>query len=108
MFEAFAQENRSSAGPATAPETVEQAVEVDPAFALGEIEDWVLGFEKLLPNIVVALILLALFWGIGGLVGRGFNGRCRRIPDGRTGRQRAWHETSHPRLIFRASVGGVW
>lgn len=82
MFEAFAQEsgtaNPASLAVATAPETVEQAVEIDPAFALGKIEAWVVGFQKLLPNIVVALVLLALFWGIGWLVGRGFSAWAKR------------------------------
>lgn len=78
MAEAYAQEAGTGAAPVTAPDTVEQAIELDPAFALDKVEAWIVGFQKLLPNIVVAVVLLALFWGIGWLVGRGFNAWARR------------------------------
>lgn len=50
---AFAQEQP----PANAPETVEEAVNIDPAFVWQKVESWVVGFQKRLPNIVVALPL---------------------------------------------------
>ncbi|GGD04876.1 mechanosensitive ion channel family protein [Aureimonas glaciei] len=41
---------------------------IDPAFILAKIESWVVGFQKLLPNIVVALVLFAIVflvaWGV--------------------------------------------
>ncbi len=58
--------------PVSSPETVEQAVPLDPAFMLSKIESWVVGFQKLLPNIVVALALFALAFVVGWLVERSF------------------------------------
>lgn len=45
----------------TAPETVEQAVRLDPAFIYAKIEAWVVGFQRLMPNIAVALVVMLLF-----------------------------------------------
>ena len=80
MFEAHAQE---AAAPATtpppgAPETLDQAVNLDPAFVFNKVETWVVGFQKLLPNIVVGLVVVALFWLVGWLVARGFNSWAKR------------------------------
>ncbi|WP_235919353.1 mechanosensitive ion channel family protein [Aureimonas psammosilenae] len=57
---------------ATAPQTVEQAVRVDPAFVLSKIETWVVGFQRLLPNILVALVLFALTFAVAWAVERSF------------------------------------
>ncbi|WP_279483857.1 mechanosensitive ion channel family protein [Aureimonas sp. SK2] len=57
---------------ANAPQTVDQAVRVDPAFVLSKIETWVVGFQRLLPNIVVALVLFAVVFGVAWLVERAF------------------------------------
>lgn len=57
---------------ASAPQSVDQAVRVDPAFVLSKIETWVVGFQRLLPNIVVALVLFAITAGIAWGVERSF------------------------------------
>ncbi|WP_082659302.1 mechanosensitive ion channel family protein [Aureimonas sp. AU40] len=57
---------------AAAPQTVDQAVRVDPAFILAKVETWVVGFQRLLPNIVVALVLFAVVFAIGWGVERSF------------------------------------
>ncbi|WP_244556769.1 mechanosensitive ion channel family protein [Fulvimarina manganoxydans] len=57
---------------------MDQAVTLEPAFALGKIEDWVIGFQKLLPNIVVGLVVIAIFWMVGWLFDRAFNRWARR------------------------------
>ncbi len=80
MSQAFAQTVPSAVDPGTAadaiaanaPETVEQAVRVDPAFVLSKIETWVVGFQQLLPNIVVALVVFAIAFGIGWGIERSF------------------------------------
>ncbi|MBS9719199.1 mechanosensitive ion channel family protein [Tianweitania sp. BSSL-BM11] len=60
--------------PPDAPETVSQAVNLDPAFILGKVETWVIGFQRLLPNIAVALVVLVVFVLAGWLVRRSFRG----------------------------------
>ena len=60
------------------PETVDEAVKLDPAFALGKVESWVIGFQKLLPNIVVALVVFAIFWLVAWVVGRVFTRWAKR------------------------------
>ena len=81
-MQAFAQETQPQAvapaadaattPPPGAPETVEQAVNLDPAFILGKVEAWVVGFQRLLPNIVVALVVFAAFFVAGWLLRRSF------------------------------------
>lgn len=66
MIEALAQT------PTSSPETVDQAVPIDPAFVLSKVESWVIGFQKLLPNIGVAMVLFALAYGVAWLVERWF------------------------------------
>ena len=78
MFEAYAQDaatasTAANTPPAGAPQTLDQAVNLDPAFALNKIETWVVGFQKLLPNIIVGIMVVVIFWIIGWAVGRGFN-----------------------------------
>ncbi len=57
---------------ATGPETVDEAVRVDPAFFLSKIEEWVVGFQRLLPNILVALVLFAAVFAVAWAVERSF------------------------------------
>ncbi len=78
MFEAYAQDaatasTAANTPPAGGPQTLDQAVNLDPAFALNKIETWVVGFQKLLPNIIVGIMVVVIFWIIGWAVGRGFN-----------------------------------
>ncbi len=63
---------------ANAPQTVDEAVKLDPAFALGKVESWVVGFQKLIPNIVVALIVFVLIFAAGWLVGYFFTRWAKR------------------------------
>lgn len=79
MTAAFAQTSAPATDPAAvdalaqnAPQTVDQAVRVDPAFVLSKIEAWVVGFQRLLPNIIVAIVLFALVFAIGWAVERAF------------------------------------
>ena len=79
MFEAYAQTAQPASDPAAvdalaaaAPKTVDQAVRVDPAFVLSKVETWVVGFQRLLPNIVVALILAAVAFAVAWGVERAF------------------------------------
>lgn len=58
MFEAHAQ------APASAPDTIDETVPIDPAFVLSKVQSWVVGFQKLLPTIVVALVLFAVVFGV--------------------------------------------
>lgn len=79
MFEAQAQTQGAPTDPAAvdalaaaAPQTVDQAVRVDPAFALSKIETWVVGFQRFLSNMVVAFVLFALTFAIAWGVERSF------------------------------------
>lgn len=79
MSPAFAQPAAPTDNPAAvdalaanAPQTVDQAVRVDPAFILSKVETWVVGFQRLLPNIVVALLLFAIAFGVAWAVERSF------------------------------------
>ncbi len=55
-----------------APETVEEAVRVDPAFVLSKLESWVVEFQRLLPNILVAIVIFSAFLFMSWLAARGF------------------------------------
>jgi small conductance mechanosensitive channel len=78
MFEAYAQTGQPTTPQAvdnlaaTAPQTVDEAVRVDPAFVLSKVETWVVGFQRLLPNIVVAILLFATAFAIAWAVERSF------------------------------------
>ena len=54
-------------------------IDVSPASVLEKVDSWVDGFVRLLPNIVVALVVLALFYALGVVVRRVF----RRWAEGR-------------------------
>ncbi|MCB1466990.1 MAG: mechanosensitive ion channel family protein [Rhizobiaceae bacterium] len=68
-----------------APETIDQAVTLDPAFVLGKIESWIIGFQKLLPNIGVAIVLFGIFVLVGMGVKRGVHVWARRRDRGNLG-----------------------
>ena len=70
MFEAYAQ--TPDAGPAVdqTPDTLREAVQRDPGVILDKIQSWVEGFQQFLPNLVVALVLLLVFVGVGWAVQR--------------------------------------
>jgi small-conductance mechanosensitive channel len=79
MFEAYAQASVAPTDPAAidalaanAPKTVDQAVRIDPAFILSKVESWVVGFQRLLPNIVVAIVVFAIVFAIAWGVERSF------------------------------------
>lgn len=55
-----------------APENVEEAVRIDPAFVLSKLESWVVEFQRLLPNIVVAIVIFLIFVFMAWLAARGF------------------------------------
>ncbi len=63
---------------ATAPDTVAEAVPIDPAFIYAKIESWVVGFQRLLPNIAVALVILLIFVLVAWIVRRSFNAWATR------------------------------
>lgn len=71
MFEARAQTQAPPADPA-GPQTVDQAVQIDPTFVLSKVQTWVVGAQKLLPNIIVALVLFALAFAVAWAVERSF------------------------------------
>lgn len=56
---------------AGAPDTMGEAVQLDPAFMFSKISAWIIGIQKLLPNIIVAVVLVAIFIIIGVVVARG-------------------------------------
>ncbi|MDY8107579.1 mechanosensitive ion channel family protein [Fulvimarina sp. 2208YS6-2-32] len=74
-MQAFAQ----TADPAAdRPQSLEQAVDLDPAIALGKVESWIIGIQKLLPNILVAVVVVSLFWIIGWVFNHAFNRWAKR------------------------------
>lgn len=70
MFEAYAQ--TPDAGPAAdqMPDTLGKAVQRDPGVILDKIQSWAEGFQRLLPNLGVAMVLLLAFAGVGWTVQR--------------------------------------
>ena len=73
MFEAYAQTPDTTISPAAEaePDTLSEAVQADPQLVLDKIERWVEGFQRLIPNILVALVVLLIFVGIGWGVQKG-------------------------------------
>ena len=61
-----------------APQTLDQAVDFDASIPLGRVESWVLGFQKLIPNIVVGLIVIILAYLVGWVVSRVFRSWASR------------------------------
>lgn len=53
-----------------ATQDVPQQVDIDPGMALERIDSWIDGAVRLLPNIVIALVVLAVFYGLGVLARR--------------------------------------
>ena len=72
-MQAFAQENTVAA-----PETIDEAITIDPAFVLGKVEAWVVAFQRLLPNMAVAVVVFALFLLAGWIVKRSFVSWAKR------------------------------
>ncbi|ART83213.1 mechanosensitive ion channel protein MscS [Oceanisphaera profunda] len=60
----------STANEASSKQDVAQEVDLDFGVALERIDSWVDGSIRLLPNLLVALVLLLIFYGIGLLVRR--------------------------------------
>ena len=54
-----------------APDTMGEAVQLDPTFVFSKISAWIIGIQRLLPNIIVAVVLIAIFIIIGMMVARG-------------------------------------
>lgn len=69
MTSAFAQQVEKSKSTAS---DVRGEIDINPASILERLDAWVDGAVRLLPNIVTALIVLAIFWVIGWLVKRTF------------------------------------
>ncbi len=53
-----------------AVEDAPQTIDVDPGMALERIDSWVDGAIRLLPNVAIALVIVAVFWLLGRLVRR--------------------------------------
>lgn len=73
MFEAHAQtvEEPTEAEPpdvSTEPDTLGETLQADPGLVLEKVEAWVEGFQRLLPNLVVALVVLLIFVRLGWAV----------------------------------------
>lgn len=54
------------------PQTLDQAVDFDASIPLGRVEAWIVGFQRLLPNIVVGLIVIAIAYVVGWAISRTF------------------------------------
>lgn len=63
---------------AATPDTAEEAIRLDPAFIYSKLEAWVIGFQRLLPNIVVAIVVFLLFVFAAWVVRRSFNAWATR------------------------------
>lgn len=79
-MQAAAQTIPPGAGPGgeTAAEMATRAVEIGSAIIQDKVRSWSAGFQYLLPNIVVGLLVVAIFVGIAWLVARGFRRWARR------------------------------
>ena len=70
MFEAYAQTPGPDLEPgatATSPEpdTLGEALQADPGLVLDKIQTWTEGFQRSLPNLIVASVVLLAFVGLG-------------------------------------------
>lgn len=63
---------------AQAPHSIEDAVPLEPALMLAKVESWAIGFQRLLPNIAVALVVLVIFILVAWLVQKSFRGWAKR------------------------------
>jgi small conductance mechanosensitive channel len=61
MFEAYAQ----TADAAAEPDSLGAVLQSNPGLVLDKIQSWVEGFQRLLPNLVVAALLLLIFAAVG-------------------------------------------
>jgi len=82
MFEAYAQTPdtaTSTTVPGEAePNTLSEAVQADPGLVLDKIERWAEGFQRLIPNIVVAFAIILVFVGLGWMLQSGLRRWGRR------------------------------
>ncbi|NKE44867.1 mechanosensitive ion channel family protein [Roseomonas frigidaquae] len=62
----------------TSGETASRTIEVGSAIIQDKVGAWSAGFQYLLPNIVVALLVVAIFIGLAWLVAKGFRRWARR------------------------------
>ncbi|WP_235890820.1 mechanosensitive ion channel family protein [Pararhizobium mangrovi] len=74
----MAQRQLDAAAGHGAPQTMGQAMDLDPAFVWTKVEHWIVGFQRLLPNIVVAIVIFVLFIAAGWAIGRIFDAWARR------------------------------
>ncbi|MGK7866991.1 mechanosensitive ion channel family protein [Falsiroseomonas sp. E2-1-a20] len=77
-MQAAAQTISPEAPSLTTGETATRTIEVGSAIIQDKIEAWSAGFQYLLPNIGVALIVVAIFIGLAWLVAKGFGRWARR------------------------------
>ncbi len=63
-------EHADQVGDATQSQDAPQQIDLDPGVALERLDSWIDGAIRLLPNIVVAIALLAIMFGLGVLVRR--------------------------------------
>ena len=70
---------------ASPPSSLDDAVVLDPAFMFSKIESWVVGFQRMLPNILVALVIVGVAVLIGWLVARSFHRWAARHDRGNLG-----------------------
>jgi small-conductance mechanosensitive channel len=67
-----------SGATATATETATRTIEVGSAIIQDKVQSWSAGFQYLLPNILVALLVLGIFIGVAWVVANGFQRWARR------------------------------
>ena len=54
-----------------APDTIGEAVQIDPAFIFTKLSSWIIGLQRMLPNVIVAILLVLGFVLLGVAVARG-------------------------------------
>lgn len=63
---------------ANSEDTATRTIAVGSAIIQDKVESWSAGFTYLLPNIIVALLVVVVFWGLSWVVARGFRRWARR------------------------------
>lgn len=63
---------------AATSDSAEEAMRLDPAFIYAKLEAWVIGFQRLLPNIAVAIVVLLPFFFAAWIARRSFNAWASR------------------------------
>ena len=77
---------------ATQPQDVPQQVDFNFGVALERIDSWIDSLIRLLPNLVVAVVVLALFYGLGLLARRLIRRRLERREHQIAGIQCGYHD----------------